>query len=355
MKQYLLSIYQPDGPTPPPDVLKKVMAEVGALVADTKAQGVWVFNGGLHPPSTATVLRLQGSEMLTIDGPFAEGKEHIGGFIDPQSVRPRRRARAGRASSRERPRCRSRCGRSERKRKRRRCAPAEIERVFREEYGRAVAVLVRPFGDIDLAEEAVQDAFTVALQRWPSSGLPPSPAGWIITTARNRAIDRLRREASREDRHAEAALLHAAGRAEHDDGGRRARRSPAADLHVLPSGARRPRAGGVDAAPARRADDRRDRARVSHAGVDDGAAAGEGEGQDPRRRHPVRRAGRTRSAGAAPRRPRRHLSDLQRRVHRVRRAIGSFATICAPRRSGSGRVLADLMPAMSRKCWGCWR
>jgi RNA polymerase sigma-70 factor, ECF subfamily len=85
----------------------------------------------------------------------------------------------------------------------------EIARVFREEHGRAVAVLARHFGDIDIAEEAVQDAFTVAVQRWPDSGLPPSPAGWIITTARNRAIDRLRREASREDRHAQAALLHA--------------------------------------------------------------------------------------------------------------------------------------------------
>src|SRR6185503_8650356 len=75
--------------------------------------------------------------------------------------------------------------------------------------GRAVAVLVRVFGDIDIAEEAVQDAFAVAVQRWPTAGLPPSPAGWIITTARNRAIDRLRREAARDDRHAQAALLHA--------------------------------------------------------------------------------------------------------------------------------------------------
>jgi RNA polymerase sigma-70 factor (ECF subfamily) len=88
---------------------------------------------------------------------------------------------------------------------------AEIERVFREQYGRAVAVLVRVFGDIDVAEEAVQDAFTAAVRRWPTAGLPPSPAGWIITTARNRAIDRLRREASREDRHAQAVLLHSRG------------------------------------------------------------------------------------------------------------------------------------------------
>ncbi|MFG2191772.1 RNA polymerase sigma factor [Streptomyces sp. NPDC048639] len=86
---------------------------------------------------------------------------------------------------------------------------AVIERVFREEYGRAVAVLVRVFGDIDIAEEAVQDAFTEAIRRWPGAGLPPSPAGWIITTARNRAIDRLRREATREDRHAQAAVLYA--------------------------------------------------------------------------------------------------------------------------------------------------
>ena len=93
---------------------------------------------------------------------------------------------------------------------------SEIERVFREEYGRAVAVLVGVFGDIDVAEEAVQDAFTTAVERWPSTGLPPSPAGWIITTARNRAIDRMRREASREDRHAQAALLHAGSDTEED-------------------------------------------------------------------------------------------------------------------------------------------
>jgi RNA polymerase sigma-70 factor, ECF subfamily len=86
----------------------------------------------------------------------------------------------------------------------------EIARIFREEHGRAVAVLVRVFGDIDVAEEAVQDAFTTAIERWPSTGVPPSPAGWIITTARNRATDRVRREASRDERHARAVLEHAA-------------------------------------------------------------------------------------------------------------------------------------------------
>ena len=84
---------------------------------------------------------------------------------------------------------------------------AELEQVFRREYGRAVSVLVRFSGSIDLAEEAVQDAFTEALQRWSAAGLPPSPAGWIITAARNRLIDRHRRESSREDRHAYGAWL----------------------------------------------------------------------------------------------------------------------------------------------------
>jgi RNA polymerase sigma-70 factor (ECF subfamily) len=84
----------------------------------------------------------------------------------------------------------------------------ELARVFRTESGRAVATLVRLFGDIDIAEEAVQEAFVVATQRWPAAGLPPNPGGWITTTARNQAIDRLRRESSRHDRHAQAALLH---------------------------------------------------------------------------------------------------------------------------------------------------
>jgi RNA polymerase sigma-70 factor (ECF subfamily) len=92
----------------------------------------------------------------------------------------------------------------------------EIERVFRQEYGRAVAILVRAFGDIDNAEEAVQDAFTTAVQQWPSTGLPQSPVGWIITTARNRAIDRARREATRQDRHAAANLLQASDEEEED-------------------------------------------------------------------------------------------------------------------------------------------
>jgi RNA polymerase sigma-70 factor (ECF subfamily) len=94
----------------------------------------------------------------------------------------------------------------------------DVERTFREQYGRAVAILTRVFGDIDIAEDAVQDAFTEAARRWPVAGRPASPAGWIVTTARNRAIDRLRREASRDGKHAQAALLHAAGEPGEDGG-----------------------------------------------------------------------------------------------------------------------------------------
>jgi hypothetical protein len=81
MTQYLLSVYQSEGASPPPEVLEKVMRDVDALTQEVKAAGAWVFSGGLHPPSAATVVRLQDGDVLTTDGPFAEGKEHIGGFM----------------------------------------------------------------------------------------------------------------------------------------------------------------------------------------------------------------------------------------------------------------------------------
>jgi RNA polymerase sigma-70 factor (ECF subfamily) len=93
----------------------------------------------------------------------------------------------------------------------------DLERIFREESGRVVATLVRLFGSIDIAEEMAQEAFVVATERWPETGLPPNPGGWLTTTARNRALDRLRREASRHDRHAQAALLHESAAASEND------------------------------------------------------------------------------------------------------------------------------------------
>jgi RNA polymerase sigma-70 factor, ECF subfamily len=83
----------------------------------------------------------------------------------------------------------------------------DLERTYRESYGRAVATLIRVFGDIDIAEEAVAEAFAVAAQRWPEAGVPPNPGGWIVTTARNKALDRLRRESSRSGREADAVRM----------------------------------------------------------------------------------------------------------------------------------------------------
>src|SRR5437667_12682718 len=80
MKQYLLSIYHPEGDIPPPEVLDVIMRDVDALNDELRTAGAWVFAGGLHPSSTATVLRVKDGEVLTTDGPFAEGKEHVGGF-----------------------------------------------------------------------------------------------------------------------------------------------------------------------------------------------------------------------------------------------------------------------------------
>ncbi|MGH9249526.1 MAG: YciI family protein [Acidimicrobiales bacterium] len=80
MKQYLLSVYQPDGDPPPPEVLEPIMQGLDAWNQELRAVGAWVFTGGLHPPSTATVVRTQGGDVLITDGPFTEGKEHLGGF-----------------------------------------------------------------------------------------------------------------------------------------------------------------------------------------------------------------------------------------------------------------------------------
>jgi len=85
---------------------------------------------------------------------------------------------------------------------------AAVERVFREEYGRLIASLVRRFGDIDIAEEAAGEALVAALERWPESGVPPNPGGWLTTTAGNRAIDRIRREKQRDAKHQAALMVY---------------------------------------------------------------------------------------------------------------------------------------------------
>jgi hypothetical protein len=81
MKQYLLTIYQPDGDPPAPDVLEKIMGEVQAVEDEMRAAGAWVFSGGLHAPTTATVLNPRSDDLPMLDGPYVEGKEHVGGLV----------------------------------------------------------------------------------------------------------------------------------------------------------------------------------------------------------------------------------------------------------------------------------
>ena len=81
MKYYLLAMHQPDGDPPPPETLEPIMRDLAAVRADMKAAGAWVFDGGLHGPEASTVVRVRDGDVLTTDGPYAEGKEHLGGFV----------------------------------------------------------------------------------------------------------------------------------------------------------------------------------------------------------------------------------------------------------------------------------
>ena len=214
-----------------------------------------------------------------------------------RSSRPRTSTRrcAGPSGSRASRRSRSRCGRSST----RRVVTADVDRVFREEHGRAVAVLTRVFGDLDVAEDAVQEAFAEALREL-AGGRRAARAGGL--DHHDRAAPRDRPAAARGGARGPPGPGRAAARARgRFGGGRRGGRAAAPDLHLLPSGARARRPGRADAAAAGRALDRRGRPRVPGAGDDDGAAARAGEAEDPRRADPVPGARRRRPARAAAR------------------------------------------------------
>ncbi len=175
---------------------------------------------GSQPATTATVVDGQGETPVMTDGPYLETKEVIGGFwvIDAPDLDVALKLaaegskacrRQGRGPSVRRPRL-SRLSRHPMTAPDDADGTAAVERVFREEYGRLIASLVRRFGDIDIAEEAAGEALVAALEKWPESGVPPNPGGWLTTTAGNRAIDRIRREKQRDAKH-QAALMH------HDD------------------------------------------------------------------------------------------------------------------------------------------
>ena len=270
------------------------------------------FSTGMQLQGTesATTVRVQDGEALLSDGPFVDAKEYIGGFYlleaDDLDAATALAARVPGG-----PHGRRRRGASDRG-----AIGALLDEVFRDEWGRVLATLVGQFGDFDLAEEATQEAFAVAAERWPRDGMPPNPGAWLTITARNRAIDRIRREATLaektkllEAQETEATMDEPEARGDVVSG-----RAARADLHVLPSGARARGAGGADAASAGRAHDRGDRPRLPRRARDDEAAAVAREAEDQGGRDPVQRAARPPPARAAGRGARRRLPDLQRGI-----------------------------------------
>ncbi len=206
------------------------------------------------------------------DGPYAESKEQMGGFWVIEVRRPRRRPGLGPQG-----------GRGLRGTDR---APPDagvtddLDAVFRREAGRCTATLIRVLGDLDLAEDAVAEAFAIAAAQWPEHGIPPNPGGWITTTARNRAIDRLRRESTRTDRHLAAHRLHTEAmepddRPELSDLDRLRRRRP-----------RRPTPTDGPVLPSRARDRRTDRARPSGSSAGSRPTRSHERSSCPRRRWP---------------------------------------------------------------------
>ena len=333
MAQYLLSVHSVEGEAREPmtdEEMQQFMERIGVLEEEMKSAGAWVFAGRLHEPDTATVVRVSGGEVLTTDGPFAESKEHLGGFyiIEAEDLDAALAwASKATAAVSDADRGPSVPGRTRGLTAVRDvdAAPkldeAAIGRIFREESGRSVATLIRVFGDIDVAEDAVQEAFAVALRRWPRDGLPPNPGGWITTTARNRAIDRLRRESRGRELLSEVACSRPARRSRHArGGGTRAGRPASPHLHLLPPGALRGSAGGAHAPAARRPVDRGGRASLPGHRADDGATSRARQAQDQGRPDPLPRAGGSRAARPPAPRAGRRLPHLQRRADQPGRA-----------------------------------
>ena len=230
MTQYMLSVHSGSGVPdearePITDAqMQHSMAQINALEAEMTSAEALVLSARLTEPDTATVVREAGGEVVTTDGPFVESKEHLGRVLSHRGGRSRRCAVVGVEDDRHH-RDADR-GPSSAGFPRGVTGPddvgvvtgvgaAQVGRVFREESGRSLATLIRIFGQIDLAEDAVQEAFALAVRKWPQDGLPPNPGGWITTTARNRATDRLRREARGRALLREVAMLQPVAEEQH--------------------------------------------------------------------------------------------------------------------------------------------
>ena len=206
MSQYLLSVWHEDTyehtdevDVESPDNQRTVRAGRRVQRGDAGKPASGCSAAGCSLPSPPPWSALADGEVSMTDGPYAESKEQMGGFwiIEAADLDAALDWASGR---RRRARDRSRFARSR--------VNDDLDAVFRREAGRCTATLIRVLGDIDLAEDAVAEAFAIAAERWPTEGMPPNPGGWITTTARNRAIDRLRRESTRTDRYVAAHRLH---------------------------------------------------------------------------------------------------------------------------------------------------
>src|SRR6266705_3041191 len=180
--RYLVSVIDDTAGLATPDE----MAAINAFNDRLKAEGHWVFAGGLAAPSSATVIDNRGEEAMFTDGPFLESKELSRRLLDHGGCGPRRGAQARRRG---------------------------VEGLQPEDRGAAVPVsvvasLTRRFGDLDIAEEAAAEAFATAVERWPAGGVPPNPGAWLTTTAIRKAIDRIRRENKCDDKHKEAQMVY---------------------------------------------------------------------------------------------------------------------------------------------------
>ena len=200
-----------------PEQMRAQMGRWDSYTESLRDAGAFVAGEGLQDSPTATTIRIQSDgERVVTDGPFAETKEQVGGFYLLECDEPRRGARLGEEGPAAGRRNRGPPGdglRGLRGRGARRRGgelvgdQVVVDRLFRHESGRAVASLIRALGDFDAAEEAVQEAFVVALERWPRDGVPDNPGAWITRVARNKAIDRLRRERTLEAKRPELEAL----------------------------------------------------------------------------------------------------------------------------------------------------
>ena len=339
MTQYLLTIYQPDGGPPPPEFMEPVIRELHALNQELKAAGAWVFSRRAARPEHGHGGAGPRRRDRDHRRPLRRGQGAHRRLLDHRGARPRRRPRLGAQGGPGDHRCRSRCVRSRttpsteprlgsRARRRRSSACSARSTAARwPSWSASSATSTSP-------RRRCRTRSPRPCERWPTDGLPPSPAGWIITTARNRAIDRLRREASRADRHAQAALLHA--RDEPRRGGAGAGRAAAADLHLLPPGARPRRAGRADAAAPRRAHaPRRSRGPSSCRSRRWRSGWCGPRARSATRSIPYRVPAAAELAEPAAVRAGRRLPHLQRGLHGQLGSASWCAPTSAPRRSGS--------------------